>query len=104
MDYNTHHIRRAVNVANSKIGKRRLQQERVSVRDLLVNNCDADSYHWAVLYDVNSRTAAQLPADSFQAILLEKLAAIFPRVSLLNGAYINRFSILYVSIILLELQ
>ncbi|XP_022711554.1 uncharacterized protein LOC111273834 isoform X2 [Varroa jacobsoni] len=87
MDYNTHHIRRAVNVANSKIGKRRLQQERVSVRDLLVNNCDADSYHWAVLYDVNSRTAAQLPADSFQAILLEKLAAVFPRVSLLNGGF-----------------
>ncbi|OQR74760.1 hypothetical protein BIW11_08860 [Tropilaelaps mercedesae] len=87
MDFNTYHIRRAVNVANSKIGKRRLQQERVSVRDLLINNCDADSYTWAVVYDTNSRNVGQLPADSFQAILLEKLAAIFPRASLLNGGF-----------------
>lgn len=88
MDYNTSHIRCAVNVANSKIGKRRLQHERVSVRDLLVNNCDADSYSWAVVYDTNTRTVGQIASDSFQAILLEKLTAIFPRVSFLNGAYV----------------
>ncbi|XP_028968840.1 dual specificity protein phosphatase 16 [Galendromus occidentalis] len=87
IDYNTSHITRSVNVANSKIMKRRLEQDRVSVRDLLVSNCDPDSYCWAVVYDGNTKSLQQVATDSFTAVLLDRLSFVFERVSFLNGGF-----------------
>lgn len=83
LDFNTCHIRGAVNVCCSKIVKRRLQHDKVSVCELLPS-CPGQ-WQQVVVYDQGSWTAP-LGEDSFLAVLLAKLALAFPRrVALLAG-------------------
>lgn len=84
LDFNTCHIRGAVNVCCSKIVKRRLQHDKVNVRELLPSSCPPPP-GLVVVYDQGSWTAPS-GEDSFLAVLLAKLARAFPgQVALLAG-------------------
>lgn len=93
LDFNTCHIRGAVNVCCSKIVKRRLQHDKVNVRELLPAAASSSSseQQQLVVYDQGS-WVVPTGEDSFLAVLLAKLARAFPgRVALLAGG-LSEFS------------
>uniref|UniRef100_A0A672QQX9 protein-tyrosine-phosphatase n=1 Tax=Sinocyclocheilus grahami TaxID=75366 RepID=A0A672QQX9_SINGR len=91
LEYNASHVHGAVNVCCSKLVKRRLQQDKVSVTELLQPNgkvkVDLGRRQEVVVYDQGTKDAGQLLKDSFVHILLSKLDGSFHRVSLLTGGF-----------------
>ncbi|XP_015243192.1 PREDICTED: dual specificity protein phosphatase 16 [Cyprinodon variegatus] len=93
VDYNTSHILEAVNVNCSKLMKRRLQQDKVQIAELLQHSAkkklELQADQDVVVYDQNSSDPAALTADSFLSVLLVKLERSFPSVHLLKGGFLE---------------
>ncbi|KAM4820424.1 dual specificity protein phosphatase 16 [Thomomys bottae] len=91
VEYNTSHILDAVNVNCSKLMKRRLQQDKVLVTELIQHSAkhevDLDGPPTVVVYDQSSRDAASLSSDCFLTVLLSKLEKSFRSVHLLAGGF-----------------
>lgn len=90
LEFNTCHIRHSVNVCCSKLVKRRLQQDKVHIKDLLTQTChiDADENAEIIVYDQCTEEASQLTGDNFLIVLLHKLSSAFKSVTLLKGGYL----------------
>ncbi|MEQ2293473.1 Dual specificity protein phosphatase 16 [Ameca splendens] len=92
VDYNTSHILEAVNVNCSKLMKRRLQQDKVQIAELLQHSAkkklELQAGQEVVVYDQNSSDLAALVTDSFLSVLLVKLERSFPSVHLLSGQFL----------------
>ncbi|XP_041966877.1 dual specificity protein phosphatase 8a isoform X1 [Alosa sapidissima] len=90
-EYNASHVQGAINVCCSKLVKRRLQQDKVSVTELLQPNgkvkVELGRKQDVVVYDQGTREASQLSKEGFVNILLSKLDGSFHRVSLLTGGF-----------------
>ncbi|XP_010864608.2 dual specificity protein phosphatase 8a isoform X2 [Esox lucius] len=90
-EYNASHVQGSLNVCCSKLVKRRLQQDKVSVTELLQPNgkvkVEMGRKQEVVVYDQSSKEAGQLSKDGFVHILLGKLEGTFHRVSLLTGGF-----------------
>ncbi|XP_029108178.1 dual specificity protein phosphatase 8 isoform X2 [Scleropages formosus] len=90
-EYNASHVLSSVNVCCSKLVKRRLQQDKVTVTELLQPNgkakVDLGRKQEVVVYDQSTQDASLLSKDSFVYILLGKLEGSFQRVSLLTGGF-----------------
>ncbi|MFT7816661.1 dual specificity protein phosphatase 8-like isoform X1 [Arapaima gigas] len=90
-EYNASHVLGSVNICCSKLVKRRLQQDKVPVNELLNPfgkiKLDLNKKQEVVVYDQSSRDRSLLPKDSFLNILLAKLEATFYQVSLLTGGF-----------------
>ncbi|KAG9329134.1 hypothetical protein JZ751_007538 [Albula glossodonta] len=91
-EYNASHVLSSVNICCSKLVKRRLQQDKVSITELLqpngkakVNLCRKQE---VVVYDQSTKDASLLSKDSFVSILLGKLEGSFHQVSLLTGLFL----------------
>ncbi|KAK5902544.1 hypothetical protein CesoFtcFv8_007787 [Champsocephalus esox] len=88
-EYNASHVQGAVNVCCSKLVKRRLQQDKVSVTELLQPNgkvkVELGRKQEVVVYDQSSKEAGHLSKDGFVHILMGKLESTFHKVSLLTG-------------------
>ncbi|XP_028812750.1 dual specificity protein phosphatase 8-like isoform X2 [Denticeps clupeoides] len=90
-EYNASHVLNSINVCCSKLVKRRLAQDKVSVAELLqpsekmkVNLCRKQE---VVVYDQSTTDARLLSKDSFLYILLARLVQTFQQVSLLTGGF-----------------
>ncbi|CAE1157466.1 DUSP [Acanthosepion pharaonis] len=90
LEFNTCHIRHSVNVCCSKLVKRRLQQDKVHIKDLLTQTChiDADENAEIIVYDQCTEEASQLTGDNFLVVLLHKLSSAFKSVTLLKGGFL----------------
>lgn len=90
-EYNASHVQGAVNVCCSKLVKRRLQQDKVSVTELLQPNgkvkVELGKKQEVVVYDQSSKEAGHLSKDGFVHILMGKLEGTFHKVSLLTGGF-----------------
>ncbi|KAM8750217.1 dual specificity protein phosphatase 8 isoform 1-T4 [Acanthopagrus schlegelii] len=90
-EYNASHVQSAVNVCCSKLVKRRLQQDKVSVTELLQPNgkvkVELGRKQEVVVYDQSSKEAGHLSKDGFVHILMGKLEGTFHKVSLLTGGF-----------------
>ncbi|KAF7663645.1 hypothetical protein LDENG_00205620 [Lucifuga dentata] len=90
-EYNASHVQGAVNVCCSKLVKRRLQQDKVSVTELLQLNgkvkVELGRKQEVVVYDQSSKEAGHLSKDGFVHILMGKLEGTFHKVSLLTGGF-----------------
>ncbi|XP_034032791.1 dual specificity protein phosphatase 8a isoform X2 [Thalassophryne amazonica] len=90
-EYNASHVQGAINVCCSKLVKRRLQQDKVSVTELLQPNgkvkVELGRKHEVVVYDQSSKEAGHLSKDGFVHILMGKLEDTFHKVSLLTGGF-----------------
>ncbi|XP_070827883.1 dual specificity protein phosphatase 8 isoform X1 [Chaetodon trifascialis] len=90
-EYNVSHVQGAVNVCCSKLVKRRLQQDKVSVTELLQPNgkvkVELGRKQEVVVYDQSSKEAGHLSKDGFMHILMGKLEGTFHKVSLLTGGF-----------------
>ncbi|XP_029289471.1 dual specificity protein phosphatase 8 isoform X2 [Cottoperca gobio] len=88
-EYNASHVQGAVNVCCSKLVKRRLQQDKVSVTELLQPNgkVELGRKQEVVVYDHSSKEAGHLSKDGFVHILMGKLEGTFHKVSLLTGGF-----------------
>ncbi|XP_005734244.1 dual specificity protein phosphatase 16 [Pundamilia nyererei] len=98
VDYNTSHILEAVNVNCSKLMKRRLQQDKVQIAELLQHSAkkklELQADQEVVVYDQSSADPAALSSESFISVLLVKLERSFPSVHLLSGGF-SEFSHLF---------
>ncbi|XP_041651160.1 dual specificity protein phosphatase 8a isoform X1 [Cheilinus undulatus] len=90
-EYNASHVQGAINVCCSKLVKRRLQQDKVSVTELLQPNgkvkVELGRKQEVVVYDQSSKEAGHLSKDGFMHILMGKLEGTFHKVSLLTGGF-----------------
>ncbi|KAL4622709.1 dual specificity protein phosphatase 8-like isoform X1 [Arapaima gigas] len=90
-EYNASHVLSSVNVCCSKLVKRRLQQDKVTITELLQPNgkakVDLGRKQEVIVYDQSTQDASLLSKDSFVYILLGKLEGSFQRVSLLTGGF-----------------
>ncbi|XP_035520431.1 dual specificity protein phosphatase 8a [Morone saxatilis] len=90
-EYNASHVQGAVNVCCSKLVKRRLQQDKVSVTELLQPNgkvkVELGRKQEVVVYDQSSKEAGHLSKEGFMHILMGKLEGTFHKVSLLTGGF-----------------
>ncbi|XP_069484809.1 dual specificity protein phosphatase 16 [Ambystoma mexicanum] len=92
VEYNTAHILDAVNINCSKLMKRRLQQDKVVITELIQHSakhkveidCELQQ---VVVYDQNSPDVSSLSPESFLAVLLGKLQSRFCFVHLLSGGF-----------------
>lgn len=92
VDYNTSHILEAVNVNCSKLMKRRLQQDKVQISELLQHSAKKKlelQDQEVVVYDQSSSNPSALPAESFLTVLLTKLQRSFLSVHLLSGGFLE---------------
>ncbi|XP_002734522.2 uncharacterized protein LOC100366454 [Saccoglossus kowalevskii] len=89
VEYNTSHVLNSVNIVCSKLVKRRLQQDKVTIRELLSNSCkvDTDDNCEVVVYDQCTHDASGIQSENFLSVLLGKLSGTFQRVSLLTGGF-----------------
>uniref|UniRef100_A0A8D3E6H3 Dual specificity protein phosphatase 8 n=1 Tax=Scophthalmus maximus TaxID=52904 RepID=A0A8D3E6H3_SCOMX len=90
-EYNASHVQGSVNVCCSKLVKRRLQQDKVSITELLQPNgkvkVELGRKQEVVVYDQSSKEAGHLSKDGFVHILMGKLEGTFHKVSLLTGGF-----------------
>jgi len=90
LEFNDFHVVGAVNVCCSKLVKRRLQHDKVSVKDFLLYSChiEVDESSDVIVYDQSSVSTASVAVDSFLHVLLQKLVHVFRRVFLLSGGFL----------------
>ncbi|XP_028810780.1 dual specificity protein phosphatase 16 [Denticeps clupeoides] len=93
VDYNASHILEAVNVNCSKLMKRRLQQDKVQIAELLQHSAkkklELQSGQEVVVYDQNSSDPTSLSSEAFLSVLLAKLEKSFLSVHLLSGGFVE---------------
>ncbi|XP_039696264.1 dual specificity protein phosphatase 8 [Pteropus medius] len=91
VEYNRGHVLRSVNICCSKLVKRRLQQGRVTISELIPpavhGQVEATEPQDVVVYDQSTRDASVLAADSFLSVLLSKLDGCFDSVAILTGGF-----------------
>ncbi|EHB14320.1 Dual specificity protein phosphatase 16 [Heterocephalus glaber] len=91
VEYNTSHILEAININCSKLMKRRLQQDKVLITELIQHSAkqkvDIDRSQKVVVYDQSSQDVASLSSDCFLTVLLGKLGKSFSSVHLLAGGF-----------------
>ncbi|XP_003797822.1 dual specificity protein phosphatase 16 [Otolemur garnettii] len=91
VEYNTSHILEAININCSKLMKRRLQQDKVLITELIQHSAkhkvDIDCSQKVVVYDESSQDVNSLSSDCFLTVLLGKLEKSFNSVHLLAGGF-----------------
>ncbi|CAN2391259.1 MAP kinase tyrosine/serine/threonine phosphatase activity [Pristimantis euphronides] len=92
VDYNTSHILDAININCSKLMKRRLQQDKVQITELIQHSAKQKvelqcQVQQVVVYDQSSADVSSLPSDCFLSVLLGKLEKLFSHVHLLSGGF-----------------
>ncbi|XP_054581234.1 dual specificity protein phosphatase 8 [Eptesicus fuscus] len=91
VEYNRWHVLSSVNICCSKLVKRRLQQGKVTIAELIQpagrSQAEAEEPQDVVVYDQSTRDASVLAADSFLSILLSKLDGCFDSVAILTGGF-----------------
>ena len=89
VEYNTSHILDAININCSKLMKRRLQQDKVLITELIQHSAkhkiEIDCKQEVVVYDQSSKDVTSLSPDCFLTVLLGKLEKNFISVCLLSG-------------------
>ncbi|NXK64091.1 DUS16 phosphatase, partial [Sylvietta virens] len=91
VEYNTSHILDAININCSKLMKRRLQQDKVLITELIQHSAkhkiEIDCKQAVVVYDQSSKDVTSLSSDCFLTVLLGKLEKNFSSVNLLSGGF-----------------
>ncbi|XP_035663968.1 dual specificity protein phosphatase 16-like [Branchiostoma floridae] len=92
LEYNTSHVLNSVNICCSKLMKRRLQQDKVSIREVLRNTCHVqdEEKDEVIVYDQCTQDLDGLSTENFLSVLLGKLSSAYKNVSLLTGGF-NHF-------------
>ncbi|KAL4233777.1 Dual specificity protein phosphatase 16 [Mactra antiquata] len=99
LEYNTSHIQQSANVCCSKLVKRRLQRDKVHIKDFLTQTChiDIDEFLDVIVYDQCTECPEILTEDNFLCVLLSKLSTAFTRVAILKGGFLA-FQAMYPSL------
>ncbi|XP_022079170.1 uncharacterized protein LOC110973046 isoform X2 [Acanthaster planci] len=90
LEYNTSHIVNSVNIGCSKIVKRRLEQNKLSIQELLSTSGQEEKFGPScdvIVYDQSSQDVSRLCPESFIVVLLSKLTEAFKTVSMLSGGF-----------------
>ncbi|XP_007947535.1 dual specificity protein phosphatase 8 [Orycteropus afer afer] len=91
VEYSSWHVLSSVNICCSKLVRRRLQQGKVTIAELVQpasrSQVEAAGPQDVVVYDQSTRDASVLAADSFLSLLLSKLDGCFDSVAILTGGF-----------------
>ncbi|NXL76121.1 DUS16 phosphatase, partial [Leptocoma aspasia] len=91
VEYNTSHILDAININCSKLMKRRLQQDKVLITELIQHSAkhkiEIDCKQEVVVYDQSSKDVTSFSSDCFLTVLMGKLEKNFSSVYLLSGGF-----------------
>ncbi|XP_029455663.1 dual specificity protein phosphatase 16 [Rhinatrema bivittatum] len=92
VEYNTAHVLDAININCSKLMKRRLQQDKVLITELIQHSAKQKveidcEQQVVVVYDQSSQDVSSLSSECFLAVLLGKLEKRFCSVHLLSGGF-----------------
>ncbi|XP_059834191.1 dual specificity protein phosphatase 16 [Hypanus sabinus] len=91
VEYNASHILYAVNINCSKLMKRRLEQDKVQIIELIQHSAkqkiEFDAKQEVVVYDQCTQDVSRLSSDCFLSVLLSKLEKKFNNVFLLTGGF-----------------
>ncbi|KAM6157903.1 dual specificity protein phosphatase 8 [Rhynchocyon petersi] len=91
VEYNSWHVLSSVNICCSKLVRRRLQQGKVTIAELVQpasrSQVEAAEPQDVVVYDQSTRDASVLASDSFLSLLLSKLDGCFDSVAILTGGF-----------------
>lgn len=88
LEFNLCHILHSFNVCCSKIVKRRLEQGKISVKELLVNQLQSDDSNHVIVYDQSTHDLASISKDTFLWVFLKKLKENFKNVYLVEGGFL----------------
>ncbi|KAK7108110.1 hypothetical protein V1264_015904 [Littorina saxatilis] len=90
LEFNTSTLQQSVNVSCSKLVKRRLQQDKVHIQELLSQTChvDVDPTWDVIVYDQCTEDPGVFTTDNFVHVLLRKLTASFNSVNFLSGGFL----------------
>lgn len=108
LQYNDNHVTGAVNICCSKIIRRKLQYNRINIKDLIKNNFEDeshenetiwDSVHHVVLYDEASwwDQGRKFNSGHVTYILVQKFCELVPSVLLLEGTYLFSYYLFFFS-------
>ncbi|CAG7835424.1 unnamed protein product [Allacma fusca] len=90
LEFNDNHIIGAVNICCSKLIKRRLQQDKISLKDLLLHcRIEIDETSDVIVYDQRTACVDDVTQDSFLYVLLKKLIPVFGKVCILAGGFVE---------------
>ncbi|KAM4675135.1 dual specificity protein phosphatase 16 isoform 1-T3 [Discoglossus pictus] len=92
VEYNTAHVLDAININCSKLMKRRLQQDKVQIGELIQHSAKQKveldyQTQQVIVYDQSTADTSSLPSESFLSVLLGKLGKLFCNVHLLSGGF-----------------
>nr|XP_033808094.1 dual specificity protein phosphatase 16 [Geotrypetes seraphini]XP_033808095.1 dual specificity protein phosphatase 16 [Geotrypetes seraphini] len=92
VEFNTAHVLDAININCSKLMKRRLQQDKVLITELIQHSAKQKveidcELQQVVVYDQSSQDVSSLSSECFLAVLLGKLEKRFCSVHLLSGGF-----------------
>ncbi len=83
LEYNDGHVLGSVNIQSSKLIRKRLEQNKLSINDLL--KCSQRHYDTVVVYDQNTTDVARLSNEHFLWLVAKKLTEQFNSVFYLKG-------------------
>ena len=92
LEYNDSHIIGSINIQSSKLIRKRLEQNKLNIMDLLKNSdyagtpCDK-----VIIFDQGTNDIASLPAESFLCLIAKKLCKEFNAVLCLKGKHLSLF-------------
>ena len=84
LEYNDSHVIGSVNIQSSKLVRKRLEQNKISIVDLL-ENANHDQIDKVVVYDQSTRDISSVPKENFMSVIARKLYERFQVVLYLQG-------------------
>ena len=100
LEYNDSHITGSINIQSSKLIRKRLEQNKLNIMDLLKNsNYSGTPCDKVIICDQSTNDIASLPAESFLCLITKKLCIEFSDVLYLKGKSLSLFMSLIFPII-----
>lgn len=89
LEYNDGHVIQSINIGCSKLIKRRLISNKVTIHELIKGTLeDAVESDKIIVYDQETLDTESLSKDNFMNVVLNKLAIAFKDVFFLKGEFI----------------
>ena len=86
LEYNDFHVKDSINIGCSKIVKKRLEQNKIGILDLLKSSkCEQRNWDQVIVYDQNTYDFSKVPTEHFFSLVMKKLIDCFSCVCYLQG-------------------
>lgn len=94
LEYNDAHVTQSINIGCSKLIKRRLISNKITIHELLKGTAEekTQDHSQIIVYDQSTLDTSSLAKDNFMFVILNKLVKSFKDVCFLKGKLSRIFS------------